>query len=219
MSTFSFDADDDDINGNFSLDEYTDQERHHAEPAFIPPEPEPVIPPVVEQLASGAKKFFAAAESVDSNGDYLKISDDELKARAKMQTKTIIAYIETGVTFFNSILILKKGDNMTFESYESESKRIAEDGEEFEIKPESELSKVIERMGKYKKSETDSKVDPIEEKLLYDAIYADLKTQNNAKMLARLSKWEAVRDIVLSKVAPNVQDKFLVGFQSVINKF
>lgn len=220
MSDFSFEEnDDDDMNGNFSLEEYTEQERHHAEPAFITPEPPPPKPQIVDQLASGAKKLFEASESVDSNGEYLKISEDELKVRAKMQTKTIIAYIETGVIFFNSILILRKGDNITFENYETELKKIQQEGEQVEIDPESELSKVIERIGRYKKSEKQSKVDEIEEKLLYDAILADLKTQNNAKMLARLSKWEAVRDIFLSKVAPNVQDKLLVGFQSVINKF
>lgn len=220
MSDFKFDIEaEDDLNGNFSLNDYIEQERHIAEPAYIQPPPPPPTKPVVEQLANEAKKFLAGPESIDLNGDYLKISDAELQARAKMQTKTIIAYIESGVSFFNSILILKKGDNMTFETYESELKKVESEGEEFEIDPESELSKVIERMSKYKKSKRDSAVDDIEEKLLYDAILADLRNQNNAKLLARLSKWEAVRDIFLSKVAPNVQDKFLIGVQTVMNKF
>lgn len=220
MSHFAFDEEeDDDLNGNFSLDEYTEQERHIAEPAFIQPEPLPPAPKVVDQVAQEAKKLFSAPDSVDLDGNYLKISEDELKARANMQTKKLVAYIETGVTFANSILILKKGDNMTFDNYESESKRIEQDGETFEIDPESELAKVIERMSKYKKSQEEAKVDDTERKMIYDAIIADLRTQNNAKMLKRLSINETVIDIVLSKVAPNLQDKFLSGVQTLMNKF
>jgi hypothetical protein len=209
--------------GNFNLDDYLSQERHFADPAFIAPE-SPIFPTANEptggqSLADKAKGLFAPEESLDADGEYMPISMEEIRARAKIELNQIVSYIETGTEFINGFLILRKGDNMTYNDYIEEKERLEAKGQCVVIEPNSELSKVLERMGKYKAQLKNSTVTEVEKKIIEDAIVADLKSQNKAKKLKRWSKWEAVANIGAAKIMPNIKDRVLEGLQSLIHQF
>lgn len=211
--------------GNFDLDEYLDQPRHFADPAFVVAEtPTPHQDPQSPQGSSQsftdkAKGLFAGEESLDADGEYMPISMEEIRARAKIELNQICAYIETGTQFINGFLILRKGDNMTYTEYLEEKERLEAKGQSVVIEPNSELSKVLERMGKYNAQLPNCDVTETERKIIEDAIVADLKSQNKARKLKRWSKLEAVTNIGLAKIMPNVKDRALEGLQSLIHKF
>lgn len=205
--------------GNTSIDEYIEQERHFAESTYLKPQNESLQPNFADRVQDTAKNFFLGSESVDNNGDYLPISSEEITARAKTETIQIVSYIETGTKFINGLLILRKGDNMTFEDYEEQKLILEADKKTFVVEPDSELSKVIERMGKYKKTLQTCLVTEDERKIIMDAIVADLKKQNKAKQLKAWSKWEAVAHIGSAKILPNIQEKAVDVLQGLIAKF
>ena len=206
--------------GNFDLDEYLEQPRHFADPAFIAPEPQaPQAPQIVQTIADRAKGLFSGEESLDADGEYMPISIEEIKARAEIELNQICAYIETGTQFINGFLILRKGDNMTHSDYLAEKERLEAKGQSIVIEPNSELSKVLERMGKYNAQLKNCDVTTTEKDIIRQAIIADLKSQNKARKLKRWSKWEAVGNITAAKVMPHIKDRALEGLQTIIHKF